>query len=290
MRANRFDCPWPLLYYWRATPRCLYEEAAGWPVDIVYSVRPCARDAVNCAWTTGLHRRAARGCRQGGRISTFELIETDADLRAMRSVAENGRFQVEANDMGASICLRQSAIHRGPVPECLQRRYPCASRRAGATAGSCRWSCPQPGCATCLRKPWRHRDRGVRLWQTAARGFARCFTARYHNLTRTIVNTAASSTPTACCFRHRTMSLFSSERRADAICAHAKSASRTRRGVAIVPTSCASAAVTGTAEVVRLLTGIEQRNRADQALAQLNALMPWAAAMAMARTSGHRET
>ena len=72
-------------------------------------------------------------------LSTYELIETDADLRVMRSVVENGRYLVEANDMGAVNLL----AGRGPfVAGPFLNVYNHATLALLAGCGAQRWVAP----------------------------------------------------------------------------------------------------------------------------------------------------
>src|SRR3546814_15211972 len=47
-------------------------------------------------------------------LSTQVLLEYGQDLTTMRKIADNGRFQVEANDMGAVHCLEGKLFAAGP--------------------------------------------------------------------------------------------------------------------------------------------------------------------------------
>ena len=93
----------PLTYYWpRSRVLDFYEAALSSPVDVVYLGEPvCSRrhELRLPDWLELAAKFAAAG--KEPVLSTYELIENDADLRVMRSVVENGRYRVEANDMGA---------------------------------------------------------------------------------------------------------------------------------------------------------------------------------------------
>lgn len=176
----------PLTYYWpRAGVMEFYEEALAWPVDIVYlGETVCARrhELRLPDWIELAERFAAAG--KEAVLCTFELIENDADLRIMRSVAGNGRFRVEANDMGAVRVLAGKApFVAGPYLNV----YNAATLALLAGCGAARWVAPVelPGAA--LREVLAERPAGIET-EIFAYGriplavSARCFTARYHNL------------------------------------------------------------------------------------------------------------
>jgi len=93
----------PLLYYWpRATVLAFYEEMAASAVDIVYlGEAVCARrhELRAADWLELAGRLADAG--KEVVLSSLALIESSADVTALRRLAGNGRFTVEANDMGA---------------------------------------------------------------------------------------------------------------------------------------------------------------------------------------------
>jgi O2-independent ubiquinone biosynthesis protein UbiV len=177
----------PLTYYWpRERTLEFYRQALDWPIDVVYlGETVCSRrhELRQADWLELAATFTAAG--KEAVVSTYELIETDADLRTMRSVVENGRFTVEANDMGAVHLL----AGRGPfVAGPFLNVYNPATLGILAGCGAKRWVAPVELSA-----------RGVREVVEATPGIetelfaygrlplaasARCFTARYHNLTK----------------------------------------------------------------------------------------------------------
>ena len=177
----------PLTYYWpRDKTLAFYRQALDWPVDIVYlGETVCSRrhELRQADWLELAATFAAAG--KEAVVSTYELIETDADLRIMRSVVENGRFTVEANDMGAVKLL----AGRGPfVAGPFLNVYNPETLKLLAECGAKRWVAPVELSAKALREVVQASP-GIetelfaygRLPLAAS---ARCFTARYHNLTK----------------------------------------------------------------------------------------------------------
>lgn len=175
----------PLTYYWpRERVLAFYREALEWPLDIVYlgeTVCPRRHELRLADWMEVAGQVAAAG--KEAVLSTYELIENDADLRVMRNVVENGRFVVEANDMGAVRLLSGRApFVAGP----FLNVYNAETLGLLAECGAKRWVAPVELSAAGLREVLAA-PRGLET-ELFAYGrlplavSARCFTARYHNL------------------------------------------------------------------------------------------------------------
>lgn len=176
----------PLTYYWpRERVLDFYSRAASWPVDIVYlGETVCSRrHELRLADWTDLAAKLADAGKEAV-LSTYELIETDADLRIMRQVVENGRFRVEANDMGAVRLLSG----RGPfVAGPFLNVYNAATLDLLAECGATRWVAPVELSGAGLAEVIAAKGGPI---ETELFAFgriplavsARCFTARYHNL------------------------------------------------------------------------------------------------------------
>lgn len=178
----------PLLYYWpRDRVFAFYEEAATWPVDSVYvgeavcgkrhEMRPQDWIAV-----------AELVSRQGKEVvlSTCELLESETDLRVMRKVTQNGQFLVEANDLGAVKMLAGTGpFVCGPYLNIYSRPTLDVFRSLGAT----RWVMPIEMSREGLQEVLRAEGLGM---ETEVFSYgrlplaisARCFTARYNNLSK----------------------------------------------------------------------------------------------------------
>ncbi|SEK75056.1 U32 family peptidase [Halomonas daqiaonensis] len=93
----------PVLFYWsRERYADFYREAADWPVDIVHlgeSVCSRRRDMKLDDWL-GIGRELAQTGKQVV-LASQTLIESEADLRDLRKLCDNGEFLVEANDQSA---------------------------------------------------------------------------------------------------------------------------------------------------------------------------------------------
>jgi collagenase-like PrtC family protease len=177
----------PIPYYWpRDKVLAFYREAASWPVDIVYlgeTVCTRRREVRLADWLELGDMLEAAGKEVA--LSTLELTETEADLRAVRSVVRNGRFRIEANDMGAVHLLEGQPFVAGPFLNVYHADTLAIMREAGAV----RWVPPVEMSGKSLRALVD--AGGDRLeCEVFAYGHAplavssRCFTARYYNLSK----------------------------------------------------------------------------------------------------------
>lgn len=211
-------------------------------------------------------------------FSTFELIETDADLRAMRSVVENGRFQVEANDMGAvNLLAGKGPFIAGP----FLNVYNAETLALLAELGATRWVAPVELSAAGLRDvlaeaPGDIETEVFAYGRLPLAASARCFTARYHNLTKDHCEYR--------CIEHPDGMLLSTQDDQPFLVLNGVQ-TQSARAQNLLPELDAAAAIgadvlrispqsRGTAEVVQLFDRASKKEiAADQALAQLNALM-----------------
>jgi len=175
----------PIQYYWpRATVFAFYESLAASPVDIVHlGEAVCSRrhELRLPDWLA-----LAELLRQAGKevvLSTQVLIESHSDLGAMRRVASNGRFLVEANDMGAVHCMSGQPFVAGPH----LNLYSAQSLGIVARIGATRWVMPlemsRTGLAALLAERPANLETEVFAYGRLPLAFsARCFTARQRNL------------------------------------------------------------------------------------------------------------
>ncbi|MBV7537535.1 U32 family peptidase [Duganella sp. sic0402] len=176
----------PLLYYWpRAKVMDFYEEIAESPVDIVYlGETVCSRrhELRAADWLAVAELLQGRG--KEVVVSTLTLIESSADLGAQRKIVANGRFQVEANDIGAVHMLSgQGDFVAGPHLNIYNPPTLSLMHELGAK----RWVMPLEMSRDGLQHMQRNRPQGM---QTEVFAFgrmplafsARCFTARNRNL------------------------------------------------------------------------------------------------------------
>jgi len=282
MRTNPFRLALgPLLYYWpRDTALAFYEEAAEWPVDIVYlgeTVCSRRRELRMDDWL-GIAGRLADAGKEVV-FSTFELIETDADLRAMRSVVENGRFRVEANDMGAvNLLAGKGPFVAGP----FLNIYNAETLALLAGLGATRWVAPVELSAAGLRDVLAEAPEGIEtevfaFGRLPLAASARCFTARYHNLTKDHCEYR--------CIEHADGMLLTTQDGQPFLVLNGVQ-TQSARSQNLLPELDKAAAIgadvlrispqsQGTADVVRLFDLASKKEIAtDQALVQLNALMP----------------
>lgn len=174
----------PLLYYWpRPQTFAFYETMAKAPVDIVYlGETVCARrhELRLEDWLALADMLAAAG--KEVVLSTQALIESDAHVVTMRRIADNGKYLVEANDMGAVHCLaKRQPFVAGPH----LNLYNPLSLKFVTDLGAARWVMPLEMSRADLQAM--QRPEGVQT-EVFAYGrmplafSARCFTARHNNL------------------------------------------------------------------------------------------------------------
>jgi O2-independent ubiquinone biosynthesis protein UbiV len=176
----------PIPYYWpRAVVEVFYDEIAGSPADIVYlgEVVCSRRHEMRLEdWLSIAGRLAA--CGKEAVLATQVLTEGEGDLKLARRVAANGRFRVEANDMGA---VRLLAASEGWVAGPHLNLYNPQSLALVAEMGARRWVAPIEASREIVQGMLASRPAGVEA-ELFAHGrlplaySARCFTARRYNL------------------------------------------------------------------------------------------------------------
>ncbi|MBW0147331.1 U32 family peptidase [Marinobacter arenosus] len=180
----------PILWFWsRQTVFDFYARAAEWPVDTIYlgeTVCSRRRELKADDWF-GL----ARDLRQCGKdvvLSTQTLIESEADLRGLRRICQNGDYLIEANDQSA---VQLAAEHGLPfVTGPAMNVYNVSTLKVLAKQGLKGWSLPVELSRDTLQQLIAGLAReGLELpAEVFAWGFlplawsSRCFTARHYNL------------------------------------------------------------------------------------------------------------
>ncbi len=176
----------PLQYYWpRDTVIGFYDTVAGAPVDIVYlGETVCSRrhELRLADWLDIAGRLEAAG--KDVVLSTQVLIESGSDLTTLRRITDNGRFLVEANDMGAVHCVENKVpFIAGPHLNI----YSAPTLALMAQLGAKRWVMPLEMARDGLAQLQTDRPAGMET-EVFAYGrmplafSARCFTARNRNL------------------------------------------------------------------------------------------------------------
>lgn len=177
----------PVLYYWPKEQLLdFYDRISAAPLDIIYlGETVCSkRHALNTAdWLELAERLSATG--KEIVLSTMALLEAESELKTLRRLCENGRFTVEANDMGA---VRLLAERKTPfVLGTGINVYSDQTLRFLAGLGAKRWVMPVELSRQTLATIQAERPTGVET-EVFAYGrlplaySARCFTARYHDL------------------------------------------------------------------------------------------------------------
>lgn len=176
----------PLLYYWpREQVLAFYASVAASPVDIVYlGEAVCSRrhELRLVDWLD-----IANKLREAGKevvLSTQVLIESGADVTVLHKIAENGKFMVEANDMGAVHCVAGKVPFVGGPHLNI---YNLPTLQWMAPLGMHRWVLPLELGRDDLALMQKGRPDGLQT-EVFAYGrmplafSARCFTARHANL------------------------------------------------------------------------------------------------------------
>ena len=175
----------PIQYYWsRIAVMQFYEAMTDTPLDIVYlGETVCARrhELRLADWLEIADMLAGAGKQVV--VSTQVLLESGNDLSAMRKIVDNGRYMVEANDMGAVRCLGGKPFTAGPYLNI----YSAPTLAILAELGARRWVAPLEMGRDGLAQIQADRPPGVQT-EVFAYGrmplafSARCFTARNRNL------------------------------------------------------------------------------------------------------------
>ncbi|MFZ1493857.1 MAG: U32 family peptidase [Candidatus Competibacter denitrificans] len=177
----------PVLYYWPKEKLLdFYERMSATPVDIIYlGETVCSkRHAMNTAdWLDLAERMRAAG--KEVVLATMALLEAESELKTLRRLCENGRFTVEANDMGAVRLLSERK-----TPFVLGTGINVYSDRTLqflAGLGAKRWVMPVELSRTTLASIQAGRPEGMETevfvyGRMPLAYSARCFTARHHNL------------------------------------------------------------------------------------------------------------
>ena len=175
----------PLLYYWpRQRTLDFYAAVAAAQIDIVYlgEVVCSRRHELRLSdWLEIAAQLAAAG--KEVVLSTQALIESESDLKTLRRVAANGRFMIEANDMGAVSLAAGAPFVASPHLNVFNPHTLAFLSALGAP----RWVAPLEMSRAQLAVMQRERPANM---ATEIFGYgrlplafsARCFTARYHNL------------------------------------------------------------------------------------------------------------
>ncbi|WP_198358784.1 ubiquinone anaerobic biosynthesis protein UbiV [Noviherbaspirillum autotrophicum] len=176
----------PVLYFWpRDRMFEFYQEIANSPVDIVYlgeAVCSRRRELRLSDWFDIADLLVASG--KEVVLSTQALLESKTDIGTLHRITENGRFMVEANDMGAVHCVA------GKVPFVAGPHlniFNPPTLEFMAETGAKRWVMPLEMSGESLKHMQQARPAGMET-EVFAYGrmplafSARCFTARHRNL------------------------------------------------------------------------------------------------------------
>ena len=180
----------PLLYYWpRQATLAFYAEVADSAADIVYlGETVCSRrhELRLPDWLEVAEALAAAG--KDVVLSSQVLVESESDLKTLRRIAANGRFRVEANDMGAVRLLSGAdAPVRNWIAGPTLNIFNPATLDFLAELGATRWVAPPEMSRTQIGALRDGLKQPLEV-EVFAHGrlplaySARCFTARHFNL------------------------------------------------------------------------------------------------------------
>lgn len=175
----------PLQYYWsRVTTLQFYESMSDAALDIIYLGETVCSRRHELRLPDWLD--IADMLSQAGKevvLSSQVLIESGADMTTLKKIVENGRYNVEANDMGAVHSLSGTPFIAGPYLNI----YSPPTLDLIAKQGAQRWVMPLEMSANDLAHMQSGRPVGLQT-EVFAYGrmplafSARCFTARNRNL------------------------------------------------------------------------------------------------------------
>jgi O2-independent ubiquinone biosynthesis protein UbiV len=177
----------PLLYYWsRDDVLAFYAEATHWPVTRVYlGETVCSRRHLLrlADWLVLAEQFSAAG--KEVVLSSQTLIESESDLKILRRIVGDGRFQVEANEWGAVRLLSEAGVPF--VAGHTLNIYNPDALDVLAGLGAQRWLPPVEISRASLESLLERAPLGMET-EIFAYGrlplaySARCFTARHYNL------------------------------------------------------------------------------------------------------------
>jgi collagenase-like PrtC family protease len=177
----------PLHYYWsRDDMLAFYGEAANWPVARVYlGETVCSRRHLLRLpdWLAVAEQLAAAG--KDVVLSSQTLIESESDLKTLRRIVGDGRFQVEANEWGAVRLLSEAGVPF--VAGHALNVYNPETLDVLAGLGAQRWLPPVEMSRATLtslleRAPIETETEVFAYGRLPLAYSARCFTARHYNL------------------------------------------------------------------------------------------------------------
>lgn len=175
----------PISYYWpKEQVDDFYDQVIDAPIDIVYLGETiCSkRNQMRYEdWLALAERLSAAG--KEVVLSTLALIEADSELKRLRAICDNGRWLVEANEMGAVNLLAGRPFVVGHSVNVYNHH----TLAVLAAEGCKRWVLPVELTAETCADLQRLRPAGVETelfaWGRLPLAYsARCFTARARNL------------------------------------------------------------------------------------------------------------
>ncbi len=177
----------PVQYYWSYDDlKDFYHQIADSPVDVVYlGETVCSKRRL---FRFEDWMETAQELEQAGKevvLSSMALLESESELKYLRRICSNGKYQVEANDMAAVQLMSAAGLPfvTGPTVNIYNSR----SLNLLAEKGLSRWVLPQELSRSTLQDIMSDAPEGVETevfvyGRIPLAMSARCYTARRHNL------------------------------------------------------------------------------------------------------------
>ena len=177
----------PNLYYWsKEQVKEYYQQVVDWPVDIVYLgevVCSKRRELRLADWLNIADMLSEAG--KEVVLSSMSLLEAQSELLALKRICDNGKYNIEANDMAAVQLIGARPFVAGPHIN----SYNPYTLKLLAENGAIRWVPPVEISEQTLKVMQKHKPEGLETEVFAFGSMplafsARCFTARAFNVAK----------------------------------------------------------------------------------------------------------
>ncbi len=180
----------PVLYYWQKEALLeFYTQMLDAPLDTIYIGEVVCSRRIQMRFEDWF--RLAEDLATSGKeiiLSSHVLLESELDLRRLRKLAEQGKFKLEANDMGAVKLARENGLPF--VAGATLNIYSDATLDIFHQLGAYRWLTPAELSREKVAEISTHaQELGMETelfaWGKIPLAYSsRCFTARHYNLNK----------------------------------------------------------------------------------------------------------